>query len=175
MTVYIQKDQFGLKYKTQENSLGWKPFPNSVTDAASISKFFEQGGHQPTGGKYDPPKLDFRDAKFKQVVYYTVDKNRGLATANFNPATKVNIDVRDPATELEIHDFLRPRCAYDLEKEVLNLDTLAEKNALLMSKASSAALSELNTTIKTNEAINLYLSNHAKQYHDARAVVNFSE
>jgi hypothetical protein len=52
---------------------------------------------------------------------------------------------------------------------------LEEKNALLMSKASSAALSELDKTIKTDAAIEMFLSGHAEKYHNSKAVVNFSE
>jgi hypothetical protein len=175
MTVFVTKDNFGLKYKTEQASSDWKYFPNSVTDVKSISKFFEQGGHQPAGGKYDPPKLEFRDEKFKPVVYFSVPKDRHFAAANFDTSKRVWIDIKDFTTELEIHDFLRPRCAYDLEPEVLNLDTLTEKNALLMSKASPEALADLHKTFATDAAIELHLTNHAKQYHDARAIVSFGE
>lgn len=175
MTVYIQKDKLGLQYKTELNSSRWHYFPKSVKDAADMRRYFEEGKHQPAGGRYDPPKLDFRDGKFKPVVYFTVSKDRRFASANFDSGKRVMIDSKDLTTELEIHDFLRPRCAFNLEEDVLNLDTLAEKNALLMSKASPNALTELHKTFATDTAIELYLSDHAKQYHNSKAIVNFGE
>lgn len=175
MKVFVTKDQFGLKYRTEINNSSWKSFPTTVKTANDIKNYFEQGRHQPAAGRYDTPRLDFRDEKFLPVVFFTVTKDKRFAVANFDETKRVNIDVKDLATELEIHDFLRPRCAFDLEPEVLNLDTLAEKNALLISKASSQALSELDNTIKTNDAINLYLTNHAKQFHNTRTVINFEE
>jgi hypothetical protein len=174
-TVYVKKDKFGLAYKTEQNSTGWKYFPDSVKSALAMRKYFEEGRHQPWGGKHDPPQLDFRDEKFKPVVYFTVNKTRTFAAADFDSNKRVLIDSKDLATELEIHDFLRPRCAFSLENEVLMLDTLAEKNALLLSKASPEALAELNKIIKTNEAVTLYLSNHAKQNNNSDAIINFEE
>lgn len=175
MTVYITKDQFGLKYKTEINSSRWAYFPETVKDAASISKYFEQGRHQPAGGKHDPPVLDFRDENFKPVVYFTISKDRRTAFANFNTGKQVTIDSRDLATDLEIHDFLRPRCHYALEDDLEKLNDLTEQTALLTSKASTQALADLHKTLATDTAIEYFLSNHAKKSSNASAIIEYTQ
>lgn len=172
-TIYIQKDQFGLKYKNETGSPSWKPFPDSVTDVASISKFFESGGDKPSAGKYDPVKLNFSDEKLKPAAYYNVNKDRRFASVNFDINKRVLIDSKDVGTDLEIHDILRPRCKFELEEDLTKLDDLEDQVKLLRRKASPEALSELHKTLATDEAVGLFLSNHAKQYHNAKAVVSF--
>ena len=175
MTVYITKDQFGFKYKTEINSSRWAYFPETVKDAASISKYFEQGRHQPAGGKHDPPVLDFRDENFKPVVYFTVSKDRKTAIANYDTGKRVNIDSKDLATELEIHDFLRPRCQFALEEDLKKLNDLSEQTKLLTSKASTQALADLHNNLATDTAIEYFLSNHAKNNSNSATIIEFTE
>lgn len=175
MTVYITKDKFGLKFKTEANSNGWTYFSDNVNDAAGISKYFEQGSHQLVGGKYNPPTLDFRNEKFEPVVCFTVSNDRKYAFENFDPGKKILIDSRGLATDLEVHDFLRPRCPFALEEELVKLDTLEEKTALLLKEASAQALIDLHKHLATDTAIQDFLGNHAKKYSNSEAIIEFTE
>lgn len=174
-TVYIFKDPFGLKWKNPTGNPTWRSFPNGVTDAKSISKFFEQGGDQPSGGNYDPVKLNFSDEKLKPATYYHVNKERRSAAVNFDINKRANIDSDDIATDLEIHDFLRPRSKFELEEDLTKLNDLEDQVKLLVKKATPEALAELHKTLATDEAVGLFLSNHAKKFHNSKSIVSFEE
>lgn len=177
MKVLVAKDKFSLKYKIEGMTCStWKSLPNTVKTADDIIKHFAEGRHQPIARKFDPPTLSFVDENLRPVVYFNVSKDKRHAVEDFDPKKKVRFHTPDfAATDLELHDFLRDRCRFDLEREIIELDSLEEKNNLMLKNASAETLAELHQTFLTEDSISSHLRSHAKQYHNAAVNINFTE
>ena len=179
MTVYILKDPFGLKFKKDLNSCGWRYFPAEVKDVKGITQYFCEGKDTPIRRQYNPPDIQFVDAKGKPTSYYSVSPDKGRVIVNFDPKKELLLHPDKFLTLIEQLDFLRPRCSIKTEDEVLQIDELEDKVKHLLKNARKTTLTEFNKYVnsesKTPEAVMNFCSVHSKANFKCPAIVEFSD
>ena len=80
MIVYLNKDRFGLRYRTYTNS-GWMYLPDKAQTLEGAKNFFTEEG------RYKEPGFIITDNFGKPVTHYFI-KERG-AVINFDPTDRI--------------------------------------------------------------------------------------
>lgn len=83
-TMYIRKNSFGFEYnETLTPGETWRSLPTNIKTRSDIMDYFQSGGHRNvSGGRFDPPRLQFVNAENQPVNHYSVRiSSKGLHTA----------------------------------------------------------------------------------------------
>lgn len=176
MTYEIMRTAKGVfMYRAHPPMSGeqFRHFDNSVTDHASILKFFQEGRHAQKRGQYDPPELTFVDHNSKPVRHYKIVptdttwlkavENYGQGYRYFQPA-----DIWPDDQRLQ---FLR-----DENRLPSDIDDLPEAIAYLTARRPEAIQEyEAQLKLKAQSVVPELCKQHARKFHGASAIVEFQD
>jgi hypothetical protein len=167
--VYLNKDQFGLKYK--ENILsGWMYLPDAAQTLQGAKTLFTQDG------RYEEPDFVFTDERLHPTTFYNI--KGGRAIVNLDSKNEIILDEDRFLSYVEQIEYLKQFSDTDTiqDAERLTSDYLKLQHYKKQSgQLEWNGLKEMIQNKMTPEAIEKYCQDHAQKYYNSQASIQFEK
>ncbi|MBN1118228.1 MAG: hypothetical protein JXA77_13550 [Bacteroidales bacterium] len=168
-TFTVTKDQFGFCFK-QEPGKTWQRFPNGVTTSRQMENFFTEGG------RLDKPQIIFSGQKEGSSKLYQVKRNGNKVVATVDFQKKLPFEQEQFMSVREQISFLQARASRETDQGASTITSEKELLAHYLENAEPETRKALEKRIAesiTSERIKQLCQDHARQYHQMDAIIEF--